>query len=447
MNARRIAFDVLTRVNDGAYADLSLDQALRRLSRIDPRDRGLATELVYGVLRQQNRLDYVLAERTRQTLNELEPPVLLLLRIGAYQILALDRIPAAVAVHETVTLAKQVGLQRAAGLTNAVLRRLIREIGNLVWPSYEQDPVGHLTWALSLPAWLAELWHRDLGDESVALAKSLLKPARLSLRVNTLKIDRDAYLQQLLETGHQGQKTLFAPEGLVITDRGNAPLPGDQQGFYQVQDEASMMIAHLVDPKPDEILLDCCAAPGGKTTHLAALTGNRAKITALDLHPHRLRLVEQGAQRLGCKNIVTKVWDMTQPPGFLSAKSFDAILVDAPCSGLGVLRRNPEIRWRLQPGDLSDLQQRQLAILDQASRLVGKGGRLVYSVCTFSREETTLVVEQFLQHHPDFILQPLATIVPQTWHPLIDRLGALRTLPHCHGLDGFFAVRFERFAL
>jgi 16S rRNA (cytosine967-C5)-methyltransferase len=205
-----------------------------------------------------------------------------------------------------------------------------------------------------------------------------------------------------------------------------------------------MLISRLLDPCPGERLLDACAAPGGKTTHLAALTGNRAEITALDLYPQRIRLVQQGAARLGCTGITARTWDMTTPPRFLAAASFDGVLVDAPCSGFGVLRRNPEARWRLQPADITVLAERQAMLLNQAALLVKPGGRLVYAVCTVTPEETGRQVAAFLARHADFRLQPLTDRVPRHWQELFDEQGCLRTWPQRHGLDGFFAALLTR---
>jgi 16S rRNA (cytosine967-C5)-methyltransferase len=443
-DARQLAFHVLERVTNGSYADQSLDSALRRNRQMDPRDRALATELVYGVLRQQNRLDFVLSGLSKTPLEKLEPRVLLLLRLGAYQILALDRIPSPIAVHETVDLCRQVKLVRAAGLVNAILRRLVREADQLAWPDPVADPIGHLTWAQSLPEWLARRWQTDLGEQALPLARALRQAAPFTLRVNTLKVERNTYLAQLAAAGHEAAPTCFAPEGVLLLKRGQATLPGDAEGLYQVQDEASMLIAHLVAPAPGEKLLDTCAAPGGKTTHLAALSHNQAIILALELHANRLHYIDDGARRLGARGITTRAWDMTFPPDFIKPGSLDGVLVDAPCSGLGVLRRNPEARWRLQQKDIGELAARQSAILEQSARLVRKGGRLVYSVCTVTSEETVRVIDAFLARHTEFRQTPLNGLLPESCAELLDSAGRLRTWPHLHDMDGFFAVRLER---
>jgi 16S rRNA (cytosine967-C5)-methyltransferase len=442
---RRLAFAILERVAGGSYADRTLDAELQRHPRLDPRDRGLATELVYGVLRQQGRLDFALGHFCKQPLPKLEQRVLLLLRLGAYQLLCLDRVPASAAVDTTVQLARQSGLERATGFINGVLRALARGQASLVWPDPGGDPLGHLQHALSLPRWLAERWLQQFGaDQALRLAAALLEPAPFSVRVNTLKTDRPRFLQALADAGHRAEPTRFAAEGVTLTARAAAPLPGDTEGWYQVQDEASMLIPPLLAPRAGEHLLDACAAPGGKTTQLAALTGNRAVITALDLHLQRIRLVEQGAARLGCSGITARCWDLTTAPPFLPPASCDGVLVDAPCSGLGVLRRNPEARWRLQPADIVVLAERQAMILQQAAQLVKPGGRLVYAVCTITPEETDHQVAAFLARHPDFTLAPLTALVPAPWQELLDTQGCLRTWPHRDGLDGFFAARLHR---
>lgn len=443
-DVRRQAFEILLRVAQGGYADRCLDEVLRRRPDLDPRDRGLLTELVYGVLRYQGRLDFALGHVCKLPLSKLENRVLLALRLGAYQILCLDRIPAAAAVDTSVGLMRQLQLERATGFVNGVLRALVRGQERQLWPDPEREPLEFLQHRLSLPAWLAARWFAELGSEAMVLAEALLQPAPFTLRVNTLKTSRDRLLSILGEAGHQAEATRFAPEGLLLSGRGSGPLPGDSEGLYQVQDQASMLIAHLVEPQPGERLLDCCAAPGGKTTHLAALCDNRAEIVALDLHPHRVRLIEQGARRLGCQGITARAWDMTVRPDFLAPESFDAVLVDAPCSGLGVLRRNPETRWRLQPDDLPALQGRQTALLVQAAALVRPGGRLIYSVCTMTNEETDQVVERFLDDHPQFVQHPLTNLAPAAWMELLDERGILRSWPHRHGLDGFFAVRMHK---
>ena len=442
---RQVAFAVLCRVEEGAFADLTLDTALSRAASMDPRDRSLATELVYGVLRQRGRIDFALSRFCLKPLAKVEPRVLILLRLGAYQVLLLDRVPDSAAVDETVKLARLEGLTRATGFINGILRSLVRGRNEIAWPDPDVSPLDHLEHVLSLPKWLARDWLKEMGREpALALAEALCGTPPFTLRVNTLNISREDYLKRLREAGHQGVPTRYAPEGVTLTGRGGGPLPGAAEGWYQVQDEASMLIAHLLAPRKGEKVLDACAAPGGKTTHIAALGQNQASVLALDLHPQRVRLVEEGAARLGCEQIEARPWDLTRRPDFLPPASFDRVLVDAPCSGLGVLRRNPEIRWRRTRDDIPRMAALQKTILKNVAPLVRPGGVLLYSLCTMTPEETAGVVEAFLEEQDDFAPEDLRCDFPQ-WRDLFDGQGALRTFPHLHGgMDAFFAMRFRR---
>jgi len=446
IDPRRLAFDILNRVEAGAYADLTLDAVLARERGIDPRDRGLLTELVYGVLRQRGRLDFALSRHCRQSLARVEPRVLTLLRLGAYQVLLLERVPDSAAVNETVEAARAAGLDRATGFLNGVLRGLSRGRETLTWPDAAGDPAGHLEHAQSLPGWLARRWLMEFGaEEAIALAEAMRQPPPFTLRVNTLRIGRPQYLEALAEAGHTAVATRYAPDGVIVTGRGREPLPGGSEGWFQVQDEASMLIAHLLDPQPGEQILDACAAPGGKTTALAALTAGRARILAMDLHPQRVSLVEQGAARLGAAGIATRCWDLTRPPAFLAAGSFDRVLLDAPCSGLGVLRRNPETRWRRTEEDVGRMAELQRQLLENVAGLVRPGGLLLYSLCTLTPEETEGVVASFQVAHPEFVREDFRRTAPEGWQELFDGTGALRTLPQRHGgMDAFFAVALRK---
>jgi 16S rRNA (cytosine967-C5)-methyltransferase len=439
-----LAYKVLGKVAEGGYSDLALDAELGRQVQLDPRDRGLATELVYGVLRQQGRLDYALGRFSNQPLQKLEERVRRLLRLGAYQILCLDRVPVSAAVNTTVELARQQNLERATGFINGILRALIRGIDTLSWPDRQGDPQGYLTHACSLPGWLARRWLQELGaDEACALAEAMLLPAPLTIRVNTLRAEPDEVLAQLQAIEPAARGCSYVAEGIRLSQ--HQSLLQLAPGSFQVQDQASMLIPHLLDVKPGERILDGCAAPGGKTTQIAALTGNLAEIVALDLHPQRIKLLQSGIERLGCQGVTAKVWDLTQPPKFLTPASFDRVLLDAPCSGLGVLRRNPESRWNRNPEDIAQLAQLQLRLLENVAPLLRPGGVLVYSLCTTTPEETTGVIEAFLENSPQFKITDLHDQLPAAWRPLLDPQGCLRTFPQQHdGMDAFFAVKLQK---
>ncbi len=443
--ARYGAYEILKRVEQGGYADRLLDAYLERNPGMDPRERGLLTELVYGVLRLRGRLDFALGCFSRQPLTRLEADALLLLRLGAYQLLELDRIPAHAAVHATVDLAHRLGKGRLAGLVNGTLRTLERKRATIPWPKPD-NLRAYLQHVCSLPNWLAKQLLRQFpNSDSQALAEALAGPAPQTLRVNTLKTNREALLAALAEAGHSARPCRFAAEGVIVEKRSPQPLPGDHEGWYQVQDEASILVAHLLEACPGDRVLDACAAPGGKTTHLAALTGNQARILAIDKHPQRVELIVKGAERLGSSGIEARCCDLTAPPDFLEPESFDRILVDAPCSGLGVLRRNPETRWSRRPADIRELAALQRQILDQVAPLLRPGGHLLYSVCTFTAAETDEVVGDFLARQPGFIAEDLRALLPTGWLTLTTDTGFVRTLPHRHdGMDAFFAARLRK---
>ncbi|WP_321367076.1 16S rRNA (cytosine(967)-C(5))-methyltransferase RsmB [uncultured Desulfuromusa sp.] len=441
---RRAVYEILQRVADGAFADVMLDTTLSR-SKLEPRDRRLVTELVYGVLRLQGRIDFALTHFCNQPLQRLQPEVLWLLRLGAYQLLELDRVPAHAAVNSTVELARELHLEQAVGFINGVLRSLDRGKAGIPWPAPEKIKL-YLQHVCSQPIWLSKEVMRQLPNvDARAFGESLASPPPLTLRVNSLKTDREAFLIALTEAGHQGHPSDFAPEGVTLDRRGEDPLPGDADGWYQVQDEASILIAHLLDAHPGQKILDACAAPGGKTTHLAALTENQAEILALDKYSRRVEMIELGAKRLGCPSVVAKQCDLTEPADFLEPQSFDRILLDAPCSGLGVLRRNPEGRWNKSAVNLKELAVLQRQILENVAPLVRVGGKLLYSVCTFSHGETDVIVDEFLADHPEFELEHLGRQVSQDWADLFTPKGTLRSYPHRHGnMDAFFAARLQR---
>ena len=440
---RRLANDILERVADGAYADMVLDAALSR-SVLDERDRRLVTELVYGVLRLRGRLDFALTPFCSRPLHRLQPELLWLLRLGAYQLLELDRIPPHAAVSATVELARELDFDKATGLINGVLRSLERGRDEIPWPKPEQIRP-YLQHVCSLPVWLSKELMRQLPNvEARAFAESLAQSAPLTLRVNTLKTDTDSFVEAMTAAGHQVRRGAYVPESVVLERRGENPLPGNQEGWYQVQDQASALIAYLLDAQPGHKILDACAAPGGKTTAIAALTNNQADIVALDKYPQRVELIKQGCQRLGCPSVTAELRDLTVACDALIPESFDRVLLDAPCSGLGVLRRNPEGRWNKGPANLKELALLQKQLLHNVAALVKPGGKLLYSLCTFSYSESDAVVEAFLAEHPKFELEDLSQSYPH-WSELMTEQGVLRTYPHRHdGMDAFFAARFRR---
>ncbi len=444
--ARLVAARVLDRVESArAYADLALHAALND-DRLAARDRAFATELVYGTLRWRGRLDYALTTCCDRPLPLLEPAVLTLLRLGAYQLLFLD-VPPRAAVDESVRCAQAMGWARASGLVNAVLRQLSRKKESLPFPELGTDPLAHLVHALSLPEWIARRWLEALGPEAAAaLARAANETPPLTARANRLLTTRDALLAELATRWADVQPARYAPLALSLghgVDPGSDP--AFREGRFTIQDEASQLVVLLLDPQPGERVLDLCAAPGAKTTGIAECVGASGLVVACDRNQRRLDLVGRATRRLGLANVHLAQADGTQPLGALPGAPFARVLVDAPCSGLGTLRRNPDARWRLRPEDAATLAVTQRALLENAAREVIPGGTLVYSTCTLLSEENEAVVASFLAQHPEFSLTPRAAL-PEAVRPFVEADGFMRTWPQRHGTDGFFAARFTRAA-
>lgn len=437
--ARVEALRILCRVEeDQAFADLALEAALER-AKLPSRDRALTTELVYGTLRWQRRLDWILAPHSRRRLERLDSWVRNLLRLTAYQLQFLYKVPAWAAVNDAVGLAKRRGHGEAASFVNAVLRSLSRSGENL--PPLPDDPVEAVATRLAFPSWLARRWADRLGlDEAERLMTALDERPVVTARANLLRCSREALARQLLDEEEVASApTAFAPEGLTLESPGPAfRFKSFREGWFALQDEGSMLISRLLALRPGETVADVCAAPGTKTTHLAALMQNSGKVVAMDPHAGRLRLVGQAAKRLGI-SIVECLSGTVESLAPRFKDRFDQVLVDAPCSNLGVLRRNPDVKWRRAEAELRDLSGRQRAILEAAASMCRPSGTLVYATCSLEPEENEAVVFPFLETHPEWRLDP-----PTDFPIPLDPPGVLRCLPHRHGTDGFTAFHLRR---
>jgi 16S rRNA (cytosine967-C5)-methyltransferase len=406
-------------------------------------DRSLFAELVFGVLRRQGTLDHVLTGLVSQPLAKLEPQVLIFLRLGLYQLMYLDRIPESAAVNESVNLTKQI-LPRASGLVNAVLRNYLRHRDTISFPDPKTAPAASIAARHSHPAWLVKLWFSQLGEqETELLAEASSCQPPLTLRANTLLTSRDDLLQLFATNGISATACRYSPHGIRIEGRHQITgLPGFREGLFAVQDEASQIAGILLDPQPGERVLDACAAPGGKATHLAQLMENRGELLAMDVAASKLPLIQEAAQRLGITIIQTRAADLLRS-GQFPANAFDRILLDAPCSGLGVIRRNPEAKWRLTPADIPRLAASQTILLGNALKMLKPGGVLLYSTCSTSREENEAVVQDFVSRHTEYVLEDMTEVFPE-YRELFSPDGIFRAWPHRHGMDGFCAARLRK---
>lgn len=432
--ARLAAFEILLRVEEGAYSSILLAAPQEKLNQLD---RALCHELVMGVLRRQLWLDRLIEHYSNRRTDELDLAVRLILRLGLYQLRFLSRVPASAAVNEAVNLVNFARKRSAGGLVNAVLRRATREPD--VDPELTiEDPIERVAVATSHPHWLIERWTDQFGsDHAEALARANNEPAPTAFRIVDNGAEEAEVIERLTNAGAELLPSNIARRAWRVTGASSLLSELVAQGQIYVQDEASQLVAEVLDAKPGQRVLDLCAAPGSKTTQIGNMAHDSAFVIASDLHEHRLKTVTASAKLQGLKGIHCLALDGLQRLPFME-DSFDRVLVDAPCSGTGTLRRNPEIRWRISPGDIHDLSERQTQLLLNAARIVKAGGRLVYSTCSVETDENEHVRQTFLENNESF--RPMELMLD----PSLLISGAARTWPHRDGADGFFICAFER---
>ena len=429
---------------DGAFANLALDAALRQAGALEPREVALATELTYGSLRWQLQLDRALAAHSDRALEDLDEPVRVALRLAAFELLHHGKVPAHAAVNEAVELAKELKAGRAAGFVNAVLRKLAETRAPPPPPSREVDPVGHVAALTAHPRWMIERWSRWLGpSEAEKLAEANQQQAAAVVRVARRRGTPRQAQEALQKSGIDSRPGKYSPDALILAS-GAPPaldLEGHAQGLFQAQDEAAQLVSRFAAPDRSARILDACAAPGGKACHLAEIA-DQGSVLAVDLHARKASAIAETARRLGLDNVEARAADVTVPIPDAPLESFDLVLLDAPCSGLGTLRRHPEVKLRRTPEDVDRLAQLQTRLLASVQRYVRPGGLLVYALCTLTPEECDEQVQRFLAAFPQFRIERPPAGFPAD---CLDR-DFLRTLPHRTGTDGFFAARLRRTA-
>jgi len=433
--ARLAAFEILRRVEAGAYASVLL---AARAAELTPLDRALSHELVLGVLRRQLWLDQLIELYANRRVAELDRAVAIILRLGLYQLRFLTRVPASAAVNESVNLVSIARKRSAGGLVNAVLRRATRE-PDVDPTSNIPDPIERLAIETSHPRWLLERWIKGIGAaEAAAFARANNEPAPVAFRVVNQRARAPEVLERLQQAGAEVAQSAIAPHAWRVNGAGKVLGELVSAGQIYLQDEASQLVAEVVNAQPGDRVLDVCAAPGGKTTLIAERAGDHAHIQAMDVSPRRLATIERTIQLHQLKSIKLMLGDAGVPLPF-DSQSFDRVLLDAPCSGTGTLRHNPEIRWRLTNNDIPTLAEQQKRFLGHAAKVVKPGGLLVYSTCSVEVEENEDVIRNFLTSNDEF--RQLRVSVSAE---LLTSSGAARTWPHRDGTDGFFVAALEK---
>ncbi|MFX3674154.1 MAG: 16S rRNA (cytosine(967)-C(5))-methyltransferase RsmB [Paenisporosarcina sp.] len=437
-NVRDAALSILMAIEKNqAYSNLLLHQTIEKYH-IEQKDSGLLTEITYGTLQHKMTLDYYLEPFIK---GKLDDWVRQLLRLSLYQIHYLDRIPNHAAVNEAVEIAKKRSHKGTAGLVNGILRSILRQ--GVRSTDEIKDPIERLAISSSHPLWLIKRWVEQFGFEKTeVMAHENNTPPTQTVRVNLSRTTVDEVIDMLEDEGIISHQSEVLPECLHIEKGQVAKTRAFQYGFVSIQDESSMIPTHVLRVDPGHRVLDMCAAPGGKSMHIAEQLKGDGSLVSVDLHPHKVTLITEQANRLGFENIETRTMDSRKLTEEYEEESFDRILVDAPCSGLGVIRRKPDIKYTKKEEDFASLQTIQLRLLEEAAKLIKPNGLIVYSTCTIDEIENRGTVQAFLENHPEMVLDEL-TDLPNTYHHLISN-GMIHIFPQDFNSDGFFVAAFKK---
>jgi len=439
--ALKILYDIEVH---NAYANISLKKHLKNVN-YKVEDRGLITELVYGIIKYKMTLDFIIKQFSSIKVNKISQWILNILRLGIYQIIYLDKIPDSAACNESVKLAKKYGHQASVKYVNAVLRNIARNKDNIQYPNKKNQPVEYLSIQYSFPEWLIKKWISRYGFEfTESLCNASNNVAGISVRTNTLQVTPEELMDILMKEGVHAVRGKYCREALILSNVGSMDyLEAFKKGLFQVQDESSMLVSKVLDPRPGEFIIDVCCAPGGKTTHIAQIMQNRGRIIGWDIHEHKIKLVNESAKRLNIDIIYASVHDAAEEMTEYVEKA-DRVLVDAPCTGLGIIRRKPDIKWNRENEDIQSIVALQKRILSVSSRYVKKGGYLVYSTCTIQDEENIEVIDDFMKNHPDFIPENIEKYFPSELNRDSLKDGYIQLYPNVDDTDGFFICKLKR---
>ncbi len=443
-NGRSVALKILMEINEeGAYSNISLMRNLT--NNIKNVDQGLIREIVYGTLENMIYIDWVINKFSKTRFNKISPVIKQILRMGIYQILFMDRIPDSAAVNESVKLAKKYSHKGAFGFVNGILRNISRNKDNIIVPDKNKNPLEYLTIKYSHPKWMIKDWVSQFGfdfTESLCIANNT-KP-KLNIRVNTLKTTKDELLKKLNSLGLSASETDIAKDGIIVYNPLRITETEEfKNGYFQIQDESSMLVGEIMNPEQNSLIIDVCSAPGGKSTHLAQKMNNNGKIIARDIYEHKLKLIRDNAKRLGIDIIETENFNALDVDNKYIGKA-DYCLVDAPCSGLGLIRRKPEIKWNKQKDNIDEITNLQYEILKNAGLYLKKNGVLVYSTCTIEKKENINLIQKFLNNHSNFKFMGFDTLIKYDDTTKTALKGYLELYPNIHNTDGFFIAKLVK---
>ncbi len=443
---RRLAFNILLKWQSSKH---TLDHALEihadAFSALSKKDKRLCNTLIFGVLRHRESLDWIIRAFSNIAINKIKLKPLYLIRLALFQIIHLDRIPAFAAINSSVEIGKKECGRKTAGFINAVLRKAEKHHSTLQLPEASKDPAVFISVSCSLPLWLAEKWVLAFGvEQTIRLCRQINTIPMITLRANTLKTDRAILETHLSKSTEAIAPTKYAENGLRFThpDIPIHDLEPFKNGWFQIQDEAAQLVTEFMAPLPGETVLDACSGLGGKTGHIAQMMGDKGTLVAVDIESRKLETLVKETQRLGITILQTRAVDLIKTTVKDFKTYFDRVLVDAPCTGLGVMQRNPDTKWKRTSHDITRLSGRQKKILNAAANLVKPGGLLVYAVCSCETEENEDVIHAFLNKRKDFSIDK--DVDSGKFSVFMTAEGFLKTYPHPHGMDGFFAARLKR---
>lgn len=440
INTREISMNILIDINrNKAYSNLSLNKYLDK--DMEKRDTNLIREIVFGVLENMIYIDYILSKASKIKIKKIHENILEILRIGIYQIVFMDRVPDSAAVNESVKLAKKYGHKGTIGFTNGVLRSISRDKEKFAAIDVK-DKSEYISIKYSHPQELVKRWVNEFGIEfTEKLCRENLNKALLNIRVNTLKVSKEDLIESLKEKGIKTIEGKYAHDALIVENpHGITETEEFKEGFFTIQDESSMLVAQIMDPKEGSKVIDVCSAPGGKSTHIAQNMNNTGYILSRDIYPHKIKLIEENINRLGIKNIQTEVYDALKRDVSMIEK-FDYGLIDAPCSGFGLIRRKPEIKLIRKEEDIASLSELQSNMLETVKDYVKVGGHLIYSTCTIEKKENIDVINNFLNKNQNFKLVNIEDKIENEENLLNLKDGYINLFPHIHGTDGFFIAK------
>lgn len=442
-SARELAFKILYDIfSNQAFSNISIKKHLNK--GIEPKEENLIREIVYGVLENDLYINYIISKASKTPLKKIHPKILIILKMGIYQLLFMDRIPSRAAVNESVELAKIHGHKGTVGFVNGILRNIDRN-KNKFLEIREKDKSNYISIKFSHPKWLVDRWINEFGDEfTEKLCRANNSYSKLNIRVNSLKTSKNELKNKLEKYGFNISDGKYSDDILIIDNPVRLTETEEYKlGYFIIQDESSALVGQIMDPKEGSTVLDLCSAPGGKSTHIGQLMKNKGRVLSMDFYEHKIKLIEENARRLGVDIIEAFVGDATKFNESL-VNIADYVLVDAPCSGFGLIRRKPEIKWNRKEEDIEELVKIQRSILNNVKEYLKVGGILVYSTCTIEKEENIKMVNQFIEENNNFRLVNFENLVDGLEKEESLKQGFIQLYPHIHNTDGFFIAKMMK---